>query len=348
MGNLMFTFQWPFLALLMVIPFLIRYALPAQVVSSEASGAMRVPEIRFPHLSVLQNAYGQEPLGNQNKKSRWGWLLYLVWAFLIVALMRPQIVDRITSTNGDGRDLMLAVDLSGSMQSLDFATGSERVSRLDVAKKVVKDFVAKRGGDRVGLIVFGEHAYLQSPLTLDHAVVSKMLDNNLPGMAGDATSIGDAIGLAVKNLRDRPAQSRAIILLTDGEDNASTLPPLQAAELAKQYGIHIYTIVIGRDGEVPFPDGNGGLAMVDSHVDTALTRKIAEMTGGQFYRATDAGALAQIYNEIDALQKSKSDLPPLLIRKPLFQYPLGIALSLLVFFGGIVFFKGESYELVTL
>jgi Ca-activated chloride channel family protein len=171
-----------------------------------------------------------------------------------------------------------------------------------------------------------------------------MLDNSVPGVAGDATSIGDAIGLAVKNLRDRPADSRAIILLTDGEDNSSTLPPLQAAQLAKEYGIHIYTIVIGKEGEVPFPDGHGGIIMTDSHVDTVLTQKIAEITGGKFYRATDSASLAQIYNQIDSLQKTNSERPPYIIRKPLYQYPIAFGLLLLIISAIVSYFKGESYE----
>jgi Ca-activated chloride channel family protein len=190
------------------------------------------------------------------------------------------------------------------------------------------------------MLIYSRH----SPWTIKQS----LLDNNVPGIAGDATSIGDAIGLAVKNLRDRPALSKAIILLTDGEDNASTLPPIEAAHLAKQYGIRIYTIVIGKEGAVPFPDGQGGFAMVESHVDTALTKQLSEITGGRFYRATDPESLTRIYEQIDSLQKTKSDQPATLIRKPLFEYPLLIALFGLAALGLIALFKGESYELSTI
>jgi Ca-activated chloride channel family protein len=340
----MFTFQWPFLAILLPLPFLIRAYFPAKKTENEAS-----PELYFPHLSGLQTAFqGAGAIGKNKKRNLVSWLFFLAWALLVAALMRPQIIDRLNQVRNEGHDLMLAVDLSGSMQSLDFAEGDQRVSRLDVAKNVVKDFVRKRSGDRIGLILFGEHAYLQSPLTLDTDAVSKMLDNSLSGMAGDATAIGDAIGLAVKNLRDRPAQSRALILLTDGEDNASTIAPLQAAQLAKQYGIHIYTIVIGKEGVVPFPDGNGGTELVESHVDTTLTKKIAEMTGGEFYRSQDQSSLASIYNRIDALEKSESEAQTTLIRKPLYPYPMALALTLLGILGIAAQMRRESYDFSTI
>jgi Ca-activated chloride channel family protein len=336
----MFTFQWPFLFLILPLPLLIRSLLPAK--NDEPRSA--TPEIHFPHLDLLQNAFDSKAIPDKNKKPHWPWLFYCAWALLVLALMRPQIVDQIKSAKTDGRDLMLAVDLSGSMQSFDFVNEGEPLSRLDMAKKVVKDFVKKRAGDRIGLIVFGEHAYLQAPLTLDSKAVTQMLDNTVPGVAGDATAIGDAIGLAVKNLRKRPAQSRAIVLITDGEDNASTLPPLEAARLAKEYGIRIYTVVIGKEGSVPFPDGEGGLTMVESHVDTTLTRKIAEITGGEFYRAIDSNSLVQIYDQIDSLQKSESEHPPILIRKPLYEYPIGLALGLFGLLAIAAYRKGDSYE----
>ncbi len=336
----MFNFEWPLVALLLPLPFIVRYLFePKKQLSDD-----KAPEIHFPHVQSLKSAFGIESAIASKKNSRWPWLLYLAWALFVIALMRPQIIDQVFSQETKGRDLMMAVDLSGSMQSLDFATESDRANRLDVAKRVVKDFVKKRPKDRIGLIVFGEHAYLQSPLTMDHSAVSHMLENTVPGVAGDATAIGDAVGLAVKNLRERPALSRAIILLTDGEDNASTIPPLQAAKLAKQYGIHIYSIVIGKDGPVPFPDGYGGYAMYDSHVDTDLTKKMAEMTGGEFYRATDADALARIYERINSLQTSSAVRPPSLIRKPLFQYPLGLALIVIGILGTAAQLKGGSHE----
>lgn len=341
MGEVMIQFQWPYMICLLPLPWVIYllWHFAGSKVNEQA------PEIRFPHLRGLQAAFGPAKAAVKTKKRWWKYLLFATWAFLVLALMRPQTIDQVDISKSAGHDLMLAVDLSGSMQTLDFTdTVGNRVSRIDVAKKVVKEFVENRHGDRVGLILFGEHPYLQAPLTLDTMAVSRLLDNSLPGMAGDATAIGDAIGLAVKNLRDRPAASRAIILLTDGEDNSSTIPPLQAATLAQQYGIHIYTIVIGKDGIVPFPDGHGGLVMTESHVDSTLTRKIAEMTGGAFFTASDQKALEQIYHHIDALEKTEDETPPLLIRHSLYSYPMTGALALLGILSLMAVGKKETYE----
>ena len=340
----MFSFHWPLFILLLPLPFLIRrFWQSPQEASAEA------PEIHFPHLSVIKRAFQNTATRAPKKSLFLPVLFFLVWSALTLALMRPEWVDQLSQVKNEGHDLMLAVDLSGSMQSLDFSDDNGRVSRLDVAKSVVKDFVKKRSGDRIGLVLFGEHAYMQAPLTLDTVAVTKMLDNSLAGMAGDSTAIGDAIGLAVKNLRERPAQSRAIILLTDGDDNASTIPPLQAAKLAKQYGIHIYTIVIGKEGVVPFPDGHGGIQMVQSEVDTSLTEKIAEITGGEFYRSTDKASLEKIYDRIDALEKSSSEAQTILIRKSLYPYPLALALVFLAVIGiASQVNRKEAYEFASL
>ena len=335
----MFTFQWPLAFLLLPLPFLLPYFSRRDTFSRPDTG----PQISFPHLAELRAAFGGGT-GAPPTHRAFRWALFLAWALLTAALARPQVINQVTREKSSGRDLMLAVDLSGSMQSLDFSAGSDRLSRLDVAKSVVKDFVKKREGDRVGLVLFGEHAYIRSPLTLDTAAVSQLLDGAVPGMAGDSTAIGDAVGLAVKNLRERPALSRAIVLLTDGDDNSSTLPPLQAAELARQYGIRIYVVVIGKEGVVPFPDGHGGIAMVESQVDTTLTKKMAELTGGEFYRATDREALSKIYGRIDELQKTESVSRVTLLRKPLHQFPLAVALALIGLMGFASQLGGNSDE----
>lgn len=225
---------------------------------------------------------------------------------------------------------MLAVDISGSMQAVDFSTPLKVISRLDVTKDVVGKFVKGRQGDRVGLITFGESAYLHVPLTLDTIAVSKMLNDTVSGMAGNATAIGDAIGLSVRTLRERPEGSRVLVLLTDGEDNSSSIPPLEAAKLAKQYGIRIYTIGIGKNGAVPFPTQHGGYGMAEVRMDEDLLRQIAEVTDGQFFRATDQKALESIYSKIDELEKSESNQTIYLIREPLYYYPLWLAMALLL------------------
>lgn len=226
---------------------------------------------------------------------------------------------------------MLAVDISASMQALDFSTNLKSVSRLDATKEVVSKFVLGRQGDRVGLIAFGEHAYLHVPLTLDTVSVSRMLNDTVSGMAGNATAIGDAIGLAVRTLRERPAGSRVLILLTDGEDNSSSIPPVEAAKLAKQYGIRIYTIGVGKKVPVPFPTKKyGGYGMVKTSIDEELLKEIATMTGGQFFLATDQKALDSIYAKINELEKTESNQTVYLIREPFYYYPLGLAMFCLL------------------
>ena len=190
----------------------------------------QAPEVTFPYIGRLQ-AHFQAPGIDRRSEIFHLATLSLAWLALTLALMQPQLVDKYTEIQNKGHDLMLAVDLSGSMQALDFATAdNRRASRLDVIKKVVAQFVEQRQGDRIGLVLFGSNAYLQIPLTYDGASVRKLLDNMQVGEAGDSTAIGDAIGLAVSNLRDRPEQSRAIVLLTDGGDNASTVPPLEGGQ----------------------------------------------------------------------------------------------------------------------
>jgi Ca-activated chloride channel homolog len=228
---------------------------------------------------------------------------------------------------------------------MDYTRDGEQVSRLEVVKGVVSDFVAQRQGDRVGLILFGSNAYLHIPLTLDTLSVRKMVNNTAVGEAGDMTAIGDAIGLAVRNLRDRPEKSRIIILLTDGVDNASTIPPLAAAQLAQQYGIRVYTIGVGSNGPVPMTDENGQTVVADSDLDEGLLRKIAAMTGGSYFRAADTEALRKIYAQINRLEKTQADTRGYIILRPLYRYPLGGALALLLLLSLLPFLKAPRHGL---
>jgi Ca-activated chloride channel family protein len=318
----MFHFFWPWLALLLPLPFLVRWLLPVK--RKDPADGM---QIHFPSIQRLKNAFPQS--SEQGTSRVCLALLYLSWVFLVLALMQPEKEDQYIQVKNKGYDLMLAVDISGSMQAVDFSTPNRIISRLDATKEVVSKFVLGRQGDRVGLVTFGEHAYLHVPLTLDTLSVSKMLNDTLSGMAGQATSIGDAIGLSVRTLRDRPEGSRVLVLLTDGEDNASTIPPLEAAKLAKQYGIKIYTVGVGKNGNVPFPNGYGGYQMARVTIDEGLLKEIAAMTGGHYYSATDQKALASIYTKINELEKTESNQNVYFIREPLYYYPLGMALGLI-------------------
>ena len=321
----MFRFYWPWLALLLPLPYLVRMLVPSAKKEAEEA----TPELRFPALKRLKKAFPVYQSAKKHSNQAYFIVLWLAWVSLVLAVMQPEKVDQFTQVNNIGYDLMLAVDTSQSMKALDFSTKFKSISRLDVTKDVVGKFVLGRRGDRVGLITFGENAYLHVPLTLDTVSVSQMLNDTVSGMAGNATAIGDAIGLSVRNLRERPEGSRVLVLLTDGEDNASHIPPLEAAKLAKQYGIRIYTIGVGKNGPVPFPNKYGGYSMVEMSIDEDLLTAIASMTGGQYFRATDQEALQAIYDKINTLEKTESNVKQFLIREPLYPYPLGLAMVLL-------------------
>ncbi len=323
----MFQFHWPWFALLLPVPLLIRWVLPLADKGVEHQPAV----IYFPAVERLKKAFSTNEYFSKKHSNRlFGWIFAFAWLGIVLALMQPEKVDQYRYTKNKGYDLMLAIDISGSMQAVDFSTDSQVISRLDVTKEVVGNFVRGRQGDRVGLISFGESAYLHVPLTLDTISVSKMLNDTVSGMAGNATAIGDAIGLSVKTLRERPEGSRVLVLLTDGEDNASSIPPLEAAKLAKEYGIRIYTIGIGKNGAVPFPNQLGGYSMAQMPIDEELLKEIADTTGGEFFRATDQKALQKIYDKIDQLEKTEANQTIFFMREPYYYYPLGVAMFLLL------------------
>lgn len=334
----MFQFYWPWFALLLPLPFLIRKIPFFKKKASEKEA----PLLYFPALSRIKNVFPTRSGEKKSVSSLFLTLLSFLWFFLVVSLMQPEKVDLFKQVKNTGYDLMLAVDISSSMQAVDFSTQSKVISRLDVTKDVVGKFVLGRQGDRVGLVTFGESAYLHVPLTLDTGSVSRMLNDTVAGMAGNATAIGDAIGLSVKTLRERPEGSRVLVLLTDGEDNSSSIPPLEAAKLAKQYGIKIYAVGVGKNGQVPFPTGLGGYAMAQVSIDEGLLKEIAKLTGGEYFLATDQKALESIYVQINELEKTESNETTFFIREPLYYYPLGLSMFLLFILSLIqIRYKGE-------
>lgn len=233
---------------------------------------------------------------------------FLTIALLIIALARPQEGHKSTEILSVGVDIMLALDTSGSMRALDFIKEEKRITRLTVVKGVVSNFIENRPTDRIGMVVFGEQAYTQCPLTLDQGILQSFLSKLEIGMAGDSTAIGSAIGIAVKRLKDLDSASKVIILLTDGRNNAGTLAPLQAAQTAKTFGIKIHTIGVGTEGKAPFlVNSIFGQRYVYQEVDideTTLT-EISKITGGQYFRATDLESLKNIYDQIDEMEKSE-------------------------------------------
>lgn len=229
--------------------------------------------------------------------------------FLIFAFARPQSGKKFTEVSSEGIDIMLAIDTSGSMQALDFKVGRKRLKRLEVVKKVVKEFINNRPGDRMGIIVFGSDAFTQCPLTQDHGILMSFLDKLKIGMAGEATAIGQAIGIGVKRIRKLKAKSKIMILLTDGRNTHGRLDPTQAAEIAKTFGIKIYTIGVGTNGEAPFlvdhPLFGKRYVYQKVDIDEDTLKEIANTTGGKYYRATQTEELKSIYKEIDRLEKTK-------------------------------------------
>lgn len=226
---------------------------------------------------------------------------------LIVALARPQSGRTVSEVSHSGVDIFLALDTSGSMRALDLKLDGKPAPRLDVVKRVASEFIAKRPGDRLGLIVFGENAFVQCPLTLDHELLQGLLKEVHLGMAGDATAVGDGLGIGVRHMKDLPAKSRILILLTDGASNAGALDPDRAAEVAKTFGVKVYTIGVGREGEVPFvvdtPFGQQVMYQ-RSDLDEPTLKHIAQITGARFFRAQDTNELEAIYAEIDKLEKT--------------------------------------------
>jgi Ca-activated chloride channel family protein len=230
----------------------------------------------------------------------------------IVGLARPQIGTTSTPIQASGIDIMLLLDVSGSMRSLDFKLDNKPASRVDVVKSVVSKFIQARPDDRIGLSIFAGAPYLVSPLTLDHDWLLQNLDRIRIGAVDDGTAIGSAIASGVNHLRDQSASAKVIVLLTDGQNNAGKVSPLIAAQTARALGIRVYTIGIGVRGEAPYPItdeyGNQQIVMQKVDVDEGTLRQIATITGGQFYRATDTEALTRIYGQIDRLERTTHTL----------------------------------------
>ena len=322
----MIEWLWPWMALLAPLPWLVRRLAPPV---RSAEPALRAPffddwaALSAPGVSVSRTA--RLPL----------LALWLLWFSLLAATARPMWVGEPVELPNSGRDLMLAVDISGSMRIEDMQLGDVVVRRIDAVRQLGAEFIKQRSGDRLGLILFGSNAYVQSPLSFDIATVRRFLLEARIGFAGQETAIGDAIGLAVKRLRERPAQSRVLILLSDGRDTASAVKPLDAAQLAADLGIRIYTIGIGADAmTLPGLFGSSfGARQVNpsAELDETTLREMAQLTGGQYFRARDPRELAGIYQLLNELEPAAQDSATYRPRKALGYVPLGLAL--LISFG---------------
>jgi Ca-activated chloride channel family protein len=256
-------------------------------------------------------------------------------ACLVLALARPQRVEATSEVEASGIDIMLAVDVSGSMEALDFKLGGEPANRLDVAKTVIDNFIEGRPDDRIGLVAFAGRPYLVSPLTLDHDWLRQNLERTRIGLVEDGTAIGTALATSVNRLRGEDAKSRIVVLLTDGINNAGKVAPETAAEAARALGVRVYTIAAGTQGEAPMPvtDASGRRRIVTARVDVdeETLKRVADETGGKFFRATDTDSLARIYEEIDRLEKTTIKATQYEKHEDLFAWALvpGIGLLLL-------------------
>lgn len=318
----MINFLFPLVFLLLPLPFILRRVFkPAPLASA---GALVVP--------FFHRLRGRA--GNENPASTgtlWRLLIAsLIWCLLISALARPVFVGNDLPLPVEGRNLMMAIDLSGSMDREDFTVDGRPTNRLAVVKAAADDFIQRRKGDRIGLVLFSDRAYLQAPLTLDGTVVRNLLDEAQVGLTGTQTAIGDAIAIAVKRLKDQPASSRVLILLTDGASNTGVIQPIQAAEMAKDLGIKIYTIGVGASRMAVQTAFGREIVDPSRDLDEKTLKQIADLTGGQYFRAQDVKGLAGIYALLDKLEPATGD--PVYVRPSvsLYFWPLSVALVLTV------------------
>jgi Ca-activated chloride channel family protein len=315
----MFQIEWPLVLLLIPLPLLVYLTLPAR--SQQQQAALRVPMIEDFQLGGVQ--------ADEVKSYRWRqFLSLLAWLLLVFAASRPQWLGESIAIPISGRDLMLAVDLSDSMRTADFKIEGKQVNRLQATKQVASQFIERRRGDRLGLILFGTQAYLQTPLTFDSKTVNLLLGESAIGLAGERTAIGDAIGLAIKRLDLESDNSRVLVLMTDGANTAGEVTPLKAAQLAASRGLKIYTIGIGADEQIESTWFGLRRTNPSAQLDEKMLRAIASLSGGRYFRAHDTEELAKIYDLLDELEPLPRDTQSLRPVRALFVWPLIFALVL--------------------
>jgi len=323
-GGMTFLWYWFFLAL--PLPWLIRWLLPA---SPDGGGSILLSPMaaEFFALPTARPGYREnQPIPR---------LLILAWALLVTAAARPVWQGEPIEQAVTGRDLMMAVDLSGSMEIQDFVLDGHKVDRLTATKAVAGEFIDRRVGDRLGLMLFGENAYLQAPLTFDRKTVRTLLDESVIGLAGDRTAIGDAIGLAIKRLRDNPEGQRVLILLSDGANTAGNIAPLKAAEIAARSGLKIYTIGIGAD-EMVVRDLLGSRRVNPSQdLDEPTMRGMAEMTHGRYFRARDVQQMEEIYRILDDLEPIERDKRYYRPEREMYPWPLAASLLVILAYAAL-------------
>ncbi|MBF0154463.1 MAG: VWA domain-containing protein [Magnetococcales bacterium] len=314
--------QWPWMGLFLPLPWLVwRFLSPGRV---SAGQALLVPFFQ----ALLRGSGSAPPPRSPSFRIGLG-LGGVIWLLLVAGALRPQWLEKPALQPSTGRDLLLAVDLSESMLIKDFAWQGQQINRLQAIKAVAGPFIRRRTGDRLGLILFADHAYLQTPLTFDLETVATMLREAEIGLAGKMTAIGEGIGLAVRRLRERPQQGRALILLTDGANTAGTVDPHKAARLAAQEGVRIYPIGVGSTKPMAVETFFGTQMVNPSEdLDEPGLKEMARITGGRYFRAADTEAMAEIYQELDRLEPTLSKPEQYMVRTELHPWLLGPALVL--------------------
>jgi Ca-activated chloride channel homolog len=289
-----------------------------------------VAAIEYPDVSLARHA----ARASHSRIAGWVWMLpILAAASMIVALARPQRQDSRVEITANGIDIVLGLDVSGSMQALDYKIEGRRLNRIAIVKSVVAKFIEERPNDRIGLVAFAGAPYLVSPLTLDHDWLLQNLERVDVGGVDDGTAIGSAIAAAVNHLRETRAKSKVVILLTDGVNNTGKIAPIAAAEAAKALGVKVYTIGVGVRGEAPIPVkdqlGNMHIIMAKMDVDEKTLQTVAGLTGGRFYRSTDTDSLQRIYDQINTFEKSAQSVQKFERIEELYPWALFPALALL-------------------
>lgn len=323
----MFEFAWPWVGLLLPLPFILPLLWRERRADREETLEGQRVTLLHPHLQELQAAYQ----ARRPRRQLTGWvykaLLYLLWAALVVALMRPQWLEPHTEVSTPGYDLMVVVDASHSMDALDFTVEGRQVTRMAVVKGVMGRFVDAREGDRTGLIIFGSQAFVLSPLTVDRLAVRQLLDGVVPSIAGQGTALGDGIALGVKKLRERPEGSRVMVLIADGDNTHGGFAPIEAAALARLAGVRIYVIGVGsRQESIPIVEEGVIKYRDDLTMDEEVLQRIASISGGAYFRATDTQALEEISQRINQLEKTEAEARTAFLPHPLYRIPLAVAL----------------------
>ena len=329
-------FAYPSAVFLLLLPLIFRYLFPA--VKGLHGDALKIPFIAdLQKITVKSGGVWGSQLGKKSSTAAL-WILYLIYILLVLAAARPQWVGEPIPIRSQSRDIMLIMDISNSMLEPDFAVGNRRINRLAAVKKTASDFIDKRTDDRIGLILFGTRAYLQAPLTYDKKSVQDILWSMDAGMAGNSTSIGDAIGLALKNIKEDDHKEKILVLLTDGENNDGSLAMPDAINLAKNENVKVYTIGVG--SESAFIDSFFGMkiGIGSTGLDETRMKKLAQDTQGKYFRARDTKSLQQIYNAIDKLEPTENNEQFSVETKELFYIPLLVAVIL----ASLMFLRGQK------